>query len=153
VTTPGLVCIVLSFVLSAVACTAGAAPVLRVTPADVIEGEPVHVVVEGLSADEPVRLHASRRWSVFPTGEEPYRGSASFAAHSQRPVRELGRPGAGAAVSRTWAKTALEAIYRMEVRAVPCRGASALEHKPSQINIMLERCCRSPKGQSDHNLT
>jgi dienelactone hydrolase len=79
----GLLRILVPIVLAASACGAGAAPIIRVTPADVVEGEPVHVIVEGLSPGEQIRLHASRRWSVYPTGEEPYQGSASFAADAR----------------------------------------------------------------------
>ena len=60
-----------------------AQPVIHATPADVIEGEPVHVVVSGLRPGQTIILHASRMWSVYPIGQELYRGQATYVADEQ----------------------------------------------------------------------
>lgn len=70
----------------AVTPPAGARPTIAVTPPDVVEGQPVHVVVTGLRPGETVELHAARTWSAYPTGDEEYRGRASFTADARGTV-------------------------------------------------------------------
>lgn len=61
-------------------------PAIRVTPPDVVEGEPVRVVVTGMRPGATVRLRATRRWSAYPTGDELYQGSAAFTADARGAV-------------------------------------------------------------------
>lgn len=62
------------------ASVASAEPAIQATPADVIEGEAVHVVINGLRPGSVVTVHASRLWALYPVGEEIYRGEAKYRA-------------------------------------------------------------------------
>jgi dienelactone hydrolase len=53
---------------------------LNATPTDVVEGNPVNVSISGLQPGQEVILHASRLWSLYPIGEELYRGQAAYRA-------------------------------------------------------------------------
>lgn len=65
---------------------ANAEPRLSVKPDDVVEGEPVQIVITGLSPGETVKLRASRLWSAYPKGEEHYHSAASFVADARGEV-------------------------------------------------------------------
>lgn len=67
-------------VLLFVAAAAAAEPAIRAMPADVVEGDPVHVEVSGLEPEQIVTVHASRLWSLYPVGRELYRGQATYQA-------------------------------------------------------------------------
>ena len=45
-----------------------AAPTVRVTPAEVIEGVPGAVIITGLKPGQGAVLHACRMWDRYPTG-------------------------------------------------------------------------------------
>lgn len=57
-----------------------AQPTIRVTPPDVVEGQPVHVVASGFKSGQIVTLRATRKWSAYPSGTDLYTSHASFAA-------------------------------------------------------------------------
>jgi len=59
-----------------------AAPAISVTPAEVIEGEPVTVTVSGLKPGQAAVLHACRMWDLYPTGSEAYHSRTPFLADS-----------------------------------------------------------------------
>lgn len=63
-----------------IARAAGAEPILRASPADVVEGAAVRVVMSGLEPGQLVTIHGARLWSLYPTGQELYRGRASYRA-------------------------------------------------------------------------
>lgn len=73
--------IVPSLVLLA-AAVAHAAPAIRVTPAEVLEGEPISVTITGLKPGQGAVLHACRMWDRYPTGTEPYHSRTTFLADS-----------------------------------------------------------------------
>jgi len=64
------------------ATAAGAEPAIRATPTDVVEGNPVHISMSGLQPGQIVTMHASRLWAHYPTGQELYRGQATYQADS-----------------------------------------------------------------------
>ena len=68
---------VLHLGLSAVA----ARPVIEATPVEVVEGEPVNVVLRGLPPKQTVTLHSSRILASYPRGEELFRGRATYVAN------------------------------------------------------------------------
>ncbi len=57
-----------------------AAPTVRVTPAEVIEGVPGAVIITGLKPGQGAVLHACRMWDRYPTGSEAYHGRTAFLA-------------------------------------------------------------------------
>lgn len=63
-----------------------AAPAVRVTPAEVIEGEPVAVIITGLKPGQGAVLHACRMWDLYPTGSEAYHSRTAFLADSNGAV-------------------------------------------------------------------
>lgn len=60
--------------------SAHARPTVKVTPADVVEGQPVHVTASGFEPGETVTLRTTREWTAYPAGQDLYRGAASFRA-------------------------------------------------------------------------
>ncbi len=62
-----------SFVVS-VRGSVQAAPAIHVTPAAVVEGEPVSVTITGLKPGQEIVLHACRIWDRYP--KEPRRSTA-----------------------------------------------------------------------------
>lgn len=78
-----------------------AIPEIRVTPAAVVEGEPVTVTITGLRAGQEVTLHACRMWDVYPKGSEPYYSRIAFAADANGAVAlNSARPLTGAGEGR-----------------------------------------------------
>lgn len=71
------------FLLFAANSAAIAEPAIEASPAEVLEGEPVRIMVSGLAPFEQVTLHASRSGSLYPKGHELYRGQATFTADSR----------------------------------------------------------------------
>lgn len=83
------------------AAQVGAEPVIVATPADVIEGQAVRVTLRGLPPGQIVIVHASRMWSLYPAGEELYRGHATYRADEQGVVDlETSQPLAGSSYER-----------------------------------------------------
>ena len=62
------------------AASALAAPAIEVEPAEALEGQRVVVRLVGLAPGRPVTLHAARLFDRYPTGQEAYRGRATFIA-------------------------------------------------------------------------
>jgi dienelactone hydrolase len=60
--------------------SAYAQPTIQVTPSDVVEGRPVHVVASGFDPGQIVTIRATRAWAAYPAGEDLYRSAASFVA-------------------------------------------------------------------------
>ncbi len=75
-----------SVAFATISVSAHAQPAIRITPSDVREGDPVHVVVTGLEPGLPVTLRVFRRLPAYPTGEQTFRGSASFVADASGTV-------------------------------------------------------------------
>jgi dienelactone hydrolase len=72
-----------------------------VSPADVVEGDPIQLSVTGLRPGQALTLRASRSWSLYPAGEEPYVGAASFVADAQGNVDlRTSAPGPGSSYDR-----------------------------------------------------
>lgn len=65
---------------------ARAQPAIRITPSDVLEGAPVHVVLSGLEPGGTVTVRASRAGPLYPRGDELYRGRGVFKADAQGTV-------------------------------------------------------------------
>ncbi len=63
-----------------------AAATVRVTPAEVIEGEPVAVIITGLKPGQGTVLHACRMWDRYPTGSEAYYSRTAFLADTHGAV-------------------------------------------------------------------
>ena len=57
-----------------------AAPAIEVEPPEALEGQRVVVRLAGLAPGQPVTLHAARLFDRYPTGQEAYRGRATFVA-------------------------------------------------------------------------
>lgn len=56
------------------------APVITATPAEVLEGDPLEVVISNLAPGETVTVRASRVAPVYPVGERVFRSQARFTA-------------------------------------------------------------------------
>ncbi|MGZ8999393.1 MAG: acyl-CoA thioesterase/BAAT N-terminal domain-containing protein, partial [Allosphingosinicella sp.] len=82
--------VVLGIALTTFCVRSEAEPRIRVAPIDVIEGEPVQVVVEGLQPGQSVTLRTSRLWPAYPSGEEQVSAWASFTADAEGIV-DLGK--------------------------------------------------------------
>lgn len=72
--------ILLVIAFAIIGVSAHAQPAISVTPPEVLEGGPVHIVVTGLKPGQAVTLRASQRLPGYPIGEQTFRGSASFVA-------------------------------------------------------------------------
>jgi dienelactone hydrolase len=90
-----------SLALVATGLSARAEPVIGVTPAQVVEGEPVHIVVTGLAPGQSVTLRASQTLPGYPGGEQLFRGAASFVADAGGVIDlRTARPLAGSSYDR-----------------------------------------------------
>ena len=67
-------------------------PVIGATPADVLEGQPVHVIASGFDPGQIITLRTTRWLAAYPIGDDLYSGSASFRADERGEV-DLGRHG------------------------------------------------------------
>ncbi len=91
----------LCFAFAITSLSVHARPAIGVTPPEVIEGDPIHIVVTGLQAGQTVMLRASQRVPGYPTGEQAFRGSALFVADANGVVDlQTSQPLAGSAYDR-----------------------------------------------------
>ncbi len=94
------VAVALALVIFACPMAARAQPVITATPAEVLEGEPLDVIVSNLAPGEEVVVRASRVAPVFPVGQRVFRSHARFKADAQGRIDLSSQPMAGSSWDR-----------------------------------------------------
>jgi dienelactone hydrolase len=93
--------VLLSIAFALSSLSAHAQPAINVTPSEVLEGDPVYIVVTGLEPGQAVTLRASQRLQGDPAGEQTFRSSASFVADASGVVDlRSSQPQAGSSYDR-----------------------------------------------------
>lgn len=140
-TAPSLASASFFMLAASMAC---AEPVIRATPADVVEGEFVHVATTGLRPGQTVTVHASRIWSLYPDGEELYRGQATFSADDRGQVDlRTSHPAPGSSYEHPdpsglfWSMAPARRLKVSASRSTPPLVLQA-ELKPGQVRLEAE---------------
>lgn len=126
------------------ATAAGAEPAIRATPTDVVEGDPVHVSMSGLQPGQMVTVHASRLWALYPTGQELYRGQATYQADGRGNI-DLGssEPLPSSSYERAdpaglfWSMAPVRRLRAVALRSAPSLVSQA-ELQPDQVRLEAE---------------
>jgi dienelactone hydrolase len=131
--------VLLALTLAMAGFSAHAQPIIGVTPSEVVEGDPIHIVVTGLKAGQTVTLRASRRVPGYPSGEQAFRGSATFVADANGVVDlRSSRPLEGSSYDRPDA-AGLFWSMTLDRNASLARGSSVQSvGGPGQGDVALE---------------
>lgn len=108
---------------------------MQVHPTEVLEGEPVSVLVTGLKPGATVRLNSVRAWTAYPTGTDLYRGSATFEADALGTVdlrTSVPLPGS------TYDRVDPAGLFWSMARAKPMLGETGSPLAPGVVQITVE---------------
>src|SRR5687768_6181899 len=139
--TARVIVLALASLSTSVGGSAHAAPAVQVTPASVVEGEPVTVTISGVKPGQEIVLHACRIWDVYPKGSEAYYSRTAFvsdaagivALNVTRPLTSVG-PGRADPSQPFWS---MEPVSKLK-NAPPTAACNVESLRAGEVTLVVE---------------